>query len=230
MDTLDKTIEILNNTSQEELLSFLSTDDLVLKQIALLNINKINSEQEAELILTTLINHPSEIREYCSFLINKLMKTDCKKFFQNKSFLDTFEISIYDVNPKVCRNILEILPFWQYKEELFERVLNNCFELIEVLQEKNKDKNHRYTKNSFHLYWNLYSIGILLKSVEYEKYLDRIIKLLYSVSYFSEYTLREKGAFVARQLCSLTKAEEAALIIQKYKNDENFYVRQQADI
>ena len=230
MDTLDKTIEILNNTSQEELLSFLSTDDLVLKQTALLNINKNNSEQEAELVLTTLINHPSEIREYCSFLINKLMKTDCKKFFQNKSFLDTFEISIYDVNPKVCRNILEILPFWQYKEELFERVLNNCFELIEVLQEKNKDKNHRYTKNSFHLYWNLYSIGILLKSVEYKKYLNKIIKLLYFVSSFSEYTLREKGAFVAKRLCSLTKTEEVALIVQKYKNDDNFYVRQQAGI
>ena len=181
--------------------------------------------EEAKLIINTLINHPSEIREYCSFLINKLMKTDCNQFFQYKSFLDTFEISIYDVNPKVCRNILEILPFWEYKEELFERVLNNCFELINVLQEKNKDKNHRYTKNSFHLYWNLYSIGILLKSVENEKYSGKIIELLKQVAEFSEYTLREKGAFVAKQLYALIKTEQTLDIIQKYKTDENFYVR-----
>ena len=230
MNTLDETIDILNNSTHEELISFLSTDDVVLKQIALLNINKINSVHEAQLILNTLINHPSEIREYCSFLINKLMKTNYKKFFQNRDFLDTFEIAIYDVNPKVCRNILEILPFWTYKEELFERVLNNCFELIEVLQEKNKDKNHRYTKNSFHLYWNLYSIGILLNAVEYEKYSEKIIKLLALVSEFSEYTLREKGAFVAKQLYSLLKNDNIYNIVQKYKNDENFYVRINLDI
>lgn len=225
MNTLDETIEILNNASHEELICFLSTDDTVLKQIALLNIQKISSLKDAQLIVNTLINHPSEIREYCSFLINKLMRTDCKKFFQSREFLDSFEISIYDVNPKVCRNMLEILPYWEYKEELFERVLNNCFELVDVLREKNKDKNHRYTKNSFHLYWNLYSIGILLKSVDFEKFSERIIDLLNLVSEFSEYTLREKGAFVAKELYSFLKTEQTLNIMQKYKNDENFYVR-----
>ncbi len=225
MNTLDETIEILNNASQEELLSFLSTEDVVLKQIALLNINEINSAEEAKLIINTLINHPSEIREYCSFLINKLMNGKGKKFFQDRSFLDTFEIAIYDVNPKVCRNILDILPFWKYKNELFERVLNNCFELIEVLQEKNKDKNHRYTKNSFHLYWNLYSIGIMLSTVNYEKYSAKIIELLKLITEFSEYTLREKGAFVAKQLYSLIKTEQTLAVMQKYQNDKNFYVR-----
>ena len=36
MNTLDETIDILNNSTHEELISFLSTDDVVLKQIALL--------------------------------------------------------------------------------------------------------------------------------------------------------------------------------------------------
>ena len=225
MDNLDKTIEILDNATHDELISFLKKDDVVLKQIALLNINEINSVQEAEFIVNTLINHPSEIREYCSFLINKLMKTPSNTFFQSKNFLDSFEISIYDVNPKVCRNILEILPLWEYKEELFERVLNNCFELVNVLQEKNKDKNHRYTKNSFHLYWNMYSIGILLKSIDFQKFCDKIVELLFLISDFSEYTLREKGAFVAKQLYSLIQNEKTLSILQKYQSDENFYVR-----
>ena len=52
------------------------SEDEVLKQIALLKLDTINSIYEAEKIVFTLTNHASETREYCSFLINRLLKNE----------------------------------------------------------------------------------------------------------------------------------------------------------
>ena len=79
---INDAIDRFNNAQKDELLLYLDGSDEILIQIALLNINDINSQTEAEKITEKLTEHSSETREYCAFLINRLMKnTSYRKFF-----------------------------------------------------------------------------------------------------------------------------------------------------
>ena len=79
-----------------------------MKQIALLKLKHISSVEQADLIVHTLVNHPSETREYCSFLINRLLKqTRYREFFSSEKSYTNIEKAVFDVNPKVCRKIIE---------------------------------------------------------------------------------------------------------------------------
>ena len=72
-EKIDIAINHFETSTDEELFQFLAGDDDVLKQIALLKLKHISSVEQADLIVHTLVNHPSETREYCSFLINRLL-------------------------------------------------------------------------------------------------------------------------------------------------------------
>ena len=116
-EKIDKAIEHFSNADDKTLFEFLSSDDEVLQQIALLKLEKISSNSEAEKVTLPLTEHASETREYCSFLINRLMKNEAyRKYFSGSFILDKFAKSISDVNPKVCRKIIEILPFYDELE------------------------------------------------------------------------------------------------------------------
>ena len=70
---IDEAINHFENATDEQLFEFLDGDDDVLKQIAVLKLEKVSSSDEVDKILNTLTDHPSETREYCSFLVNRLM-------------------------------------------------------------------------------------------------------------------------------------------------------------
>ena len=96
-EKIDKAIEYFDNASDKEILNFLSNEDEVLQQIALLKLDNISSLVEAEKITFTLTEHSSETREYCSFLINRLMKkVNCRQYFTGDLILDKFVKSVSD--------------------------------------------------------------------------------------------------------------------------------------
>lgn len=224
---IDEAINCFSTLSNDELYSFLDNDDEVKKQIALLNINKISSNIMAEKIVFALTNHSSETREYCAFLINRLMKQkENQNYFSGEIVLQKFEKAIFDVNPKVCRKILEILPFYTDLDRLFLLMIANSFSLIEQLKEKNKDKNYQYNTKSFHLYWHIFAIGITLNNIFYQNHKDKLILLIEQLANFNEYTLREKAAFLSNKMISFENGDRLVEIIQKLQNDENFYVKE----
>lgn len=226
-EKIDKAIEYFNNASDKELFGFLANDDEVLQQIALLKLDNISSIEEAEKITFTLTEHSSETREYCSFLINRLMKkASCREYFTGDLILEKFVKSVSDVNPKVCRKIIEILPFYMELSKLYPRILKNSFDLVDELREKNKDKNYQYNTKSFHLYWHIFTLGYTLNTNFYEMYKNDLIKLLELLFEFREYTIREKGAFLIKKLTQFLTAEELEVLNKKYSNDENFYVQE----
>lgn len=226
-ENIDSAINCFNTATNEQLLAFLENEDEVKKQIALLNITSINSNDNAQKIVFTLTNHSSETREYASFLINRLMK-DCKFrfFFTGDIVLKKFEKSIFDVNPKVCRKILEILPVYIDLDKLFPLMINNAFQLLEELKEKNKEKNYQYNTKSFHLYWHVFALGISLNKEFYFKYSDKLNLLMQQLSTFSEYTLREKAAFLLGKILLFDNSKKLNEYIYQFKNDNNFYVKE----
>jgi len=226
-ENIDKAIEHFSSATRDELISFLSAEDEILNQIALLNLNDIFSKEEAEKITFLLTEHSSETREYCAFLINRLMKNEnFRGFFVGEFILNKFTKSVCDVNPKVCRKIIEISPYFEMKEELFVNLINNSFEFIDELQEKNKDKNYQYNTKSFNLYWNIFAIGYLMNEEFFNNKKNNIYKLLELLFEFREYTLREKGAYLIKKITPYLKEDEVAILIKKYSQDENFYVKE----
>jgi len=226
-EKIDKAIEYFNNATDKELFDFLSSDDEILQQIALLKLENVSSINEAEKITFTLTEHSSETREYCSFLINRLMKQEhYRKYFTGELILEKFTKSISDVNPKVCRKIIEILPHYMELERLYPIILKNSYTLVEELKEKNKDKNYQYNTKSFHLYWHIFTLGYTLNCEFFNNYKADLLKLLELLFEFREYTIREKGAFLIQKLAQFLTQEELNLLNQKYANDENFYVQE----
>lgn len=224
---IDEAIEHFQSKSNAELFSFLSDSDEVKNQIALLNIQNISSIAEAEKIVFTLTEHSSETREYCAFLVNRLMKQkENQKYFSGDLIFKKFEKAIFDVNPKVCRKILEILPYYKDLEKLFPTMIQNSFSLIAELQEKNKDKNYQYNTKSFHLYWHIFAIGITMNNMFFRKYYDKLISLIEQLSAFNEYTLREKAAFLSNKMIAIECSDALKELVQKLQNDENFYVKE----
>jgi len=223
---IDKDIEHFSNATEKELFEFLNNSDEILQQIALLKLDKISNQNEAEQIVDTLTEHSSETREYCAFLINKLMKTEFnRQYFTGNLILEKFSKAIYDVNPKVCRKIIEVLPFYKNLEQLYPMILKNSFELISELKEKNKNKNYQYNTKSFHLYWHIFSLGYLINIKLFENYKEDLINLLELLFEFREYTIREKGAYLIKKLAEFLPNNQTQTLINKYAEDENFYVK-----
>ena len=224
---IDIAIDHFKNTTDEKLFQFLSGDDDVLKQIALLKLESINSEEQADLIVHTLVNHPSETREYCSFLINRLLKQDeYKKYFSSEKSYTNIERAVFDVNPKVCRKIIEVLPYFSQLEKLYPQMIKNSFDLIELLREKNKNKNYLYNKKSFHLYWHIFALGYTLTQDLFIENKAQLIALLNELLSFKEYTLREKGAYLTNELLKFDSSPKMQELLRNYTNDENFYVKE----
>ena len=105
-------------------------------------------------------------------------------------------------------------------------MIKNSFDLIELLQEKNKDKNYLYNKKSFHLYWHIFALGHTLTDEFFSKYQEELYSLLEKLLTFKEYTLREKGAYLAKKLSNYSTNKKFQTITAKYRNDENFYVKE----
>ena len=98
------------NFSYDELFEILKngTDDE--KQICILKIPSIKTQPDADLLLFHLTNQHGTVREAAAEKINELMKNGCANFFQTDFAREKLLCAINDVNPNICRFIIEILP------------------------------------------------------------------------------------------------------------------------
>lgn len=223
---INDAIDRFNNAQKNELLLYLDGSDEILMQIALLNINDINSQTEAEKITEKLTEHSSETREYCAFLINRLMKnTSYRSFFSGAYILEKFSKAVSDVNPKVCRKIIEILPYYSDINKLFPLLIDNANLYINNLQEKNKNKNYQYNTLSFRLYWTIFALACSINENFLNQYETKLIKLVEDILEFKEYTLREKATLMAQKINSVKHFDKISNILDKCKDDENFFVK-----
>lgn len=227
---IDEAINCIETATREDFFSYLMGEDEVLMQIALLNLQDVVSVDEAQKIVNTLTEHSSETREYAAFLINRLMKNEeFVMYFNGEFILDSFAKAISDVNPKVCRKIIEILPKYIEMKELYPLLVKNSFEFIGGLTEKNKNKNYQYNTLSFRLYWTIFALGYAVNEEYLNIYETDLINLLKQLCLFREYTLREKAAYLAQKISSIRKISEVEDCLKLCANDENFFVKEIVD-
>lgn len=211
--------------SHEEIIDMMKTEKDFEKQICILKLQKLNSQQEADLLVYQLTGHHGLIREAAALKINEFITNEKYiEFFLNNSSLEAFLKAVNDINPNICRLVCSMLkPLFKNNAKQKQEFLNSLYKRFdEVFEELEKLKRSNwYTKKLFNLYWCLEALAVTKATID-----KKLETTLEKSANIKDYTIREKAAMV---ICSLKltspKIEE---IKHKLKLDNNFYVKRYA--
>ena len=208
--------------THQELLNVIKTEDDFEKQICIMKLQKLCSQEEANLLVFQLTGHASLIRETTAIKIHEFVSENkYLELFLTNEILNSLLNGINDINPNICRLICSVIKilFENNKKEK-EIFLNNLYKRFdEIFADLEQLKRSRlYTKKLFNLYWSLEALAMLTPQIDetFENIIEKSSKV-------KDYTIREKTAMVLSSLSNTsTKIEE---IKKTLKNDENFYVK-----
>lgn len=223
----DKALELCSNSySHEELIEFLKTGNIPEKQYSALQLEKLNSREDAEIFLSNLINCDGKIREAIAQKFSEFVENPTyRKYFSN--YPDLLAKSTIDINANISRMVIDSLATMKEFEEFGKQYANTLVSFIEeafngLSKIIYKDKKYTINKQMFKLYWCLEGLNHFYKHVPKD-----ILKHIIETSLAqSEYTVREKSAQI---LCNNDLKEEFLELFDKISIDENYYVRQFAN-
>ena len=218
----NKALELCSNSySNEDLIEFLKTGNIAEKQFASLEINELNSQEEAKVFLSNLINCDGKIREAVAQKFSEFVQI--KKYAEYFSaYPEILAKSTIDINANISRMVIEGLSLMSEYSEFGRvyaaRLKDYIFEAFDGLDKiVFRDKKYTVNKQMFKLYWCLEGLK------NYWKYLDEteLYNILNRTSSEGEYTVREKSAQILKyQTSDIFNSLKARL-----KDDENYYVR-----
>lgn len=208
--------------SHSEIIDVIKTENDFEKQICILKLESLNSQEEADLLIFQLTGHHGLIREATSTKIGEFVNNkNYKKYFLNKKALDSILKAINDINPNICRTICSTLPVL-FQDNIPEKTFflknlyirfNEIFAELELLKRSNW-----YTKKLFNLYWCLEALAMIEAPID-----ENFEKIIEESSKIKDYTIREKAALVLTKIVS--PSNKIKEIKQRLKNDDNFYVK-----
>lgn len=213
-----------NNYSHSELLEFLQSGNIVQKQLSALKLETINSQNEAQILVSNLVGQDGKIREAVSLRLNEFMSNPkTLEYFETPENYQIFLAAIIDINGNICRNVIGAISHLKDNENFCNQF---CQELVilakDLLGKIEKDDffegKYKVNKEVFKLYWCLETIYVFWDKIKFEDLKEIILR----TKNIQEYTIREKAAKILTRSFSdpeLLKAKEAL------KNDSNYYVR-----
>lgn len=213
-----------NNYSHSELLELLQSGNIVQKQLSALKLETINSQNEAQILVSNLVGQDGKIREAVSLRLNEFMSNPkTLGYFETPENYQIFLAAIIDINGNICRNVIGAISHLKNNENFCNQF---CQELViltkDLLGKIEKDDffegKYKVNKEVFKLYWCLETIYVFWDKIKFEDLKEIILR----TKDIQEYTIREKAAKILTRNFSdpeLLKAKEAL------KNDSNYYVR-----
>lgn len=213
-----------NNYSHSELLEFLQSGNIVQKQLSALKLETINSQNEAQILVSNLVGQDGKIREAVSLRLNEFMSNPkTLVYFETPENYQIFLAAIIDINGNICRNVIGAISHLKNNANFCNQF---CQELViltkDLLGKIEKDDffegKYKVNKEVFKLYWCLETIYVFWDKIKFEDLKEIILR----TKDIQEYTIREKAAKILTRNFSdpeLLKAKEAL------KNDSNYYVR-----
>ena len=212
------------NFSHEQLIEFLKTGNIVQRQISALRLDGINSNEDAQVLLSNLTGQDGKIREAVSMRVNEFMsKSEYLAYFDVVRNYQIFLDSIIDINANICRNIISAITNLKDNDEfclLFCQGLvsmtNNLLTVIEKFDFQ--QGKYKVNKEVFKLYWCLETIYEFFDKINF----DDLKQIIIRSKEIQEYTIREK---IAKILTRNFNDFELENIRINLKNDNNYYVR-----
>ncbi len=234
--SIKRALEITQKSySKDETLSMLEFGDEFEKPVAIMSLKNLENKNEAALLINNLTGCDGRIREAAALKISEFLKTpETAEFFYDEKSVDTILNGIMDINPNVGRALIEGIKASLSLQKLIlkpllDRILN-IIEKLKILSDtpfaENKlknTKNHAKNKIVFNLYWALETLYYTDFNNSYNKIFEaELLEILNFTSGYIDYTIREKAAKVLSKMD--TPPHD---LLQKLKNDENFYVKNQ---
>lgn len=232
---INKALDITEKSyTKEEIAAVLQKEDEFEKPVAIISLDTISDKKEAEALILHLTGCDGRIREACAIKISEFLgNKETAEYFLNEKSVKTILNGIMDINPNVGRTLIEGIGNCKPLQALLlPHLLERLSELIEKLKEMSKTpfrenklndkRNHAKNKVVFNLYWGLEALCNTDFNNSDNKTRGKILNILSFSSGYTDYTIREKTAKI------LSKMENAPFdLLQKLKNDENFYVKNQ---
>ncbi len=198
------------------------------KIFEIIKIRHVQSEIEANILIDFLTDCSNPLREACAFKLAEICTNDYKYFLNDFSKQKILK-AVTDINPNVSRAVCSIFSnvkeIGKYVEYDLILMINSLLNNIKIYENKNNDffignkrntKNHAKNKKLFALYWCLEALFFCWSG----KYNSEVLEILYSTINFNDFTIREKTAQLLNRIdnppCDL---------LQKAKDDQNFYVK-----
>ena len=209
------------NLTHNDIIDVLKGDDDIKKQLCLIDLNAINSQEEANILVFNLTGKSGPVRETAAYKIGDLIsKPEYTKYFQTEEIINTFIKAITDINPSVSRTTVEFIKYVENMNYLYKGILleiNNTLQQIDI-----EAKNRSYTQNkkNFNLYWNLEAIISISNFISPA---EELLEILKNTACSNDYTIREKVAKAASIFVSKNSIFQE--IIDILKDDTNIYVR-----
>ncbi len=235
-NSIKRALEIIQKPyTKSEILLLLEFGDEFEKPVAIMALDNIEEQIEANLLIDNLTGCDGRIREASALKISEfLTRPETAQYFLNEKSIETILNGIMDINPNVGRALIEgIKSCPRLQKLILAPLLDRILSIIEKLKEisntpffenKLKDtKNHAKNKIVFNLYWALEALYYTDFNNSYNNFEeDKILQILNFAGGYIDYTIREKAAKV------LSKMSRPPInLLQKLKNDENFYVKNQ---
>lgn len=213
------------NLTHQDIIEVLKGDDDIKKQLCLIDLSCINSQEEADILVFNLTGKSGPVRETAAYKINDLIaNNEYKKYFQTGNIVTTFIKAITDINPSVSRSAVEIIRNVNNMEFLYNGIIKEINETLENIDIDAKNRSYVQNKKNFNLYWNLEAI---ISIADFISPNEELIEILENIANSNDYTIREKTAKAASIF--VHKNPKFKHIIELLKDDTNIYVRKYTD-
>lgn len=210
----------INSYSHEYLIELLKNGTIPEKQASAIKLDKINTEEDAEIFMENLTGCDGKIREAVSFRLPEFVKNN-PHFYEN--FSQTFLDAIIDINGNICRNTIKALEYLKNNEtftnKFIPELIQKTIDIIEPIKKFDlQEGKYKINKVVFKLYWYLETIAQFTDIIPE----DTLLQIVNETKNIQDYTIREKTAKI---LSNINSIPEFVKIKQELKNDQNYYVR-----
>lgn len=227
-ETLDENfIQALNlyeqDYSHEQLLEFLRNGNIVQRQIAALRLEKITSNEDAQVLLLNLTGQDGKIREAVSLRLCEFMSDEqALRYFKTQKSYDIFLDAIIDINPNICRNVLSAIVNLKadktFTDSFCQKLTDLTLELLDEVEKIDfREKKYKTNKFVFKLYWCLEAVYDFWDKINF----GVLKQIILRSKNIREYTIREKSAKILSHGFDDTELDCARKELQA---DENYYV------
>lgn len=207
--------------SHIELIDMLKFGNIPEKQIAALKLERLDSQDEANILVSNLTGCDGKIREAVALKIKNLVLENSgyiKYFNQAEAFAD----ASIDINGNICRLVIDSVENLKKSDDFSKRYIARILKFTnEAFKELDsfifRDKKYVINKQLFKLYWCLEALKHFAKDLQ----LESLKPILERACIEREYTIREKVA----QIIVLLQDDRLTELKSKLQNDENYYVR-----
>ena len=222
-DIFEKAFKLCNKEyKMQEIFDVLTQNDDVEKQIAILKLENLHAVAQANLLVSHLTGQDGPIREAVAIKLRELILEKNCSVLDDEVFYPVYVDAVCDVNPNICRFVIEFLPILKNQNYLLNFLLKKLEDIFFRIDNPDKNQKNFLTVRLFNLYWCFEAVGALLEKFDKFEQNKRLAELMKRAISFGDYTIDEKIAKILKLLGNL---DEYSGIADSIQNSCNFYVK-----